>query len=189
MNQGFVYVKIAKEMYGLNQSGIISQKALTHHLEPFRYPPARHTPGLWQHETRDTLFTLVVEDFSIKYTYLDNSKHLLQALKEKYTISEDWEKKIYIGITLKWDYNKRTVDLSMPGYVTAALQQFRHQLKNTWQSYPHHHVPPTYGSRVQFSEPKDNTPLLPEERLKFIQQVVGVFVLCHSHRQHSTSCP
>ena len=64
----------------------------------------------------------------------------------------------------------------MPGYVTAALQLFHHQLKNTRQSSPHHHVPPKYGVRVQIAEPEDNTPLLPEERLKFIQQVVGVFL-------------
>ena len=83
--------------------------------------------------------------------------------------------KLYIGISLKWDYIKQTVDLSMPGYVTAALQRFLHQLKNTWQSSPHHHVPTTYGARVKFAEPEDDTPLLPEERLKFIQQVVGIF--------------
>ena len=94
----------------------------------------------------------------------------------KYTISEDWEAKLYIGISLKWDYSKIIVDLSMPGYVTAALQCFCHQLKNTRQSSPHHHVPPTYGARVQFAEPEDNTPLLPEERIKFIQQVVGIFL-------------
>ena len=107
-----------------------------------------------------------MDDFAIKYTSLDNAQHLLHALKEKYTISEDWEAKLYIGISFKWDYSKRTVDLSMPGYVTAALQWFRHQLKNNRQSSPHHHVPPTYGARVQFAEPEDDTPLLPEERLK-----------------------
>ena len=64
----------------------------------------------------------------------------------------------------------------MSGYVTAALQRFHHQLKNTRQSYPHHHVPPTYGARVKFSEPEDDTLLLPEERIKFIQQVVGVLL-------------
>ena len=112
----------------------------------------------------------------IQNFYLNNAQHLLRALKEKYTISEDWEAKLYIGISLKWDYSKQTVDLSMPGCVTSALQRFRHQLKNTRQSSPHHHVPPTYGARVQFAEPEDDTPLLPEERLKFIQQVVGVFL-------------
>ena len=51
----------------------------------------------------------------------DNAQHLLHALKEIYTISEYWEAKLYIGIRLNWDYSKQTVDLSMPGYVTAAL--------------------------------------------------------------------
>ena len=97
-------------------------------------------------------------------------------MKEKYTISEDWEAKLYIGITLKWDYSKRTVELSMTGSVTAALQRFRHKLKITRQSSQQQHVSPTYGHRVQFAKPEDNTPLLPEERLKFIQQVVGVFL-------------
>ena len=78
-NHGFVYVKIVKVMYGLKQAGIIAHKALIHHLAPSRYHPARHTPGLWQHETRDTIFTLVVDDFAIKYTALDNAQHLLYA--------------------------------------------------------------------------------------------------------------
>ena len=106
----------------------------------------------------------------------ENAKHLLNALQAKYTISEDWEAKIYTGITLKWDYIKRTVDLSMPGYVTAALLRFHHQLKNNKQLSPHHHVTPTYGTRVQFAEPEDDKPLLPEEIIKFIQKVVGVFL-------------
>ena len=97
-NHGFVYVKIVKGMYGLKQAGIITQKALIHHLSPLGYRPDRHIPGLWQHETRDTIFTLVVDYFAIKYKSLENAKHLLNALQAKYTISEDWEAKLYIGI-------------------------------------------------------------------------------------------
>ena len=93
-NQGYVYAKIVKGMYGLKQAGIIAHRALIHHLAPFRYHPACHNPGLWQYETRDTIFTLIVDDFAIKYTSLENAQHLLHALKEKYTISEDWEAKL-----------------------------------------------------------------------------------------------
>ena len=93
-------------MYGLKQVGIIAHKALIHHLAPFGYHQACHTPGLWQHETRDTIFTLVMDDFTIKYTSLGNAQHLLHALKEKYTISEDREAKLYIVITLEWYYRK-----------------------------------------------------------------------------------
>ena len=106
-NQGYVYVNIVKGMYGLKQSVIIALRALIHHLAPFGCHPAYHSPGLWWHETRDNIFTLVVDDFVIKYTSLDNAQHLLHALKEKYTISEDWEEKLYIGIILKWDYSKQ----------------------------------------------------------------------------------
>ena len=81
-NQGFVYVNIVKGMYGLKQSGTIAHRTLIHHLALFGYHPSRHTPGLWKHETIDTIFTLVVDDFSIKYTSFDNSQHLLHALKE-----------------------------------------------------------------------------------------------------------
>ena len=175
-NHSFLYVKIVKGMYRLKQASIISHKYLVHHLAPFGYHPARHTPVLWQHKTRDTIFTLVVDNFAIKYTSLENAKHLLNALQAKYTISEDWEAKTYISITLKWDYIKRTFDLSMPGYVTAALLCFRHQLKNKKQLSPHHHVAPTYGATVQFAEPEDDAPLLPEECIKFIQKSVGVFL-------------
>ena len=74
---------------------------------------------------------------------------------------------------LKWDYIKLTVDLSIPGYVTTYLLPFRHQLNNNKQLSPHHHVTPTYGAKVQYDEPDDDAPLLPEERIKFIHKLVG----------------
>ena len=88
-NHGFIHLKIVKGMYALKQAGIIEHKAFIHHVAQFGYHPARHTPGLWQHDTIDTIFTLVVDDFSIKYTSLKNAQDLLNSLKEKYTISED----------------------------------------------------------------------------------------------------
>ena len=48
--------------------------------------------------------------------------------------------------------------------------------KKNKQSSPQHHVAPIYGAKVQFAEPEDNTPLLPEEQIKFIHQVLGVFL-------------
>ena len=64
----------------------------------------------------------------------------------------------------------------MPEYVTAALLRFRRQLKNNKQLSPHHHVTQTYGAKVQFAEPEDNAPFIQKECIKFIQQVVGVFL-------------
>ena len=98
-------------MYGLEQAGIIAHNELVKHLAPHGYHPVRYTPGLWKHDTHDTMFTLVVDDFAIKYTTLANAHHLLHALKTKYTISEDWEDHLYIGIALKWDYRNTNASL------------------------------------------------------------------------------
>ena len=173
--QGYVYIKIVKGMYGLKQAGIIAHNELIKHLAPYGYAPVQHTPGLWKHETRDTIFSLVVDDFAIKYISTENIHHLLNALKSKYTISEDWTAQLYIGITLKWDYIHRTVDLSMPNYVKAALLRFKHTLLKR-RDAPHKHVPPTYGTKVQYAPPDDDLPQLPADRINYIQQVVGVFL-------------
>ena len=54
-------------MYGLFQAGIIANTALKGHLRPFGYEPAPITPGLWRHNKNVITFTLVVDDFGIKY--------------------------------------------------------------------------------------------------------------------------
>ena len=39
------------------------------------------------------------------------------SLKEEFIISEYRKGGLYYGINLKWDYDKRTLDISMPGYI------------------------------------------------------------------------
>ena len=128
---GWVYLKIIKVMCGLKQAGIIANMELTKHLEKFGYYPVQHTPGLWRHKTGATIFTLVVVDFAIKYAAKQDAKHLLQDLRAKYTISTDWYASLYIGISLKWDYTAKHVDLSMPKYVAKALHKFKQSLQNS----------------------------------------------------------
>ena len=104
---------------------------LTKHLNNFGYRPVQRTPGLWRHKTRATIFTLVVDDFAIKYATHQDADHLLQALCSKYTISTDWEASLYIGITIKWDYTARNVNLSMPKYFTKAPDRFKNSLQKS----------------------------------------------------------
>jgi hypothetical protein len=47
---GWVYIEIRKDMYGLKQAGLLANQLLQKHLSPFGYYPARHTPGLWIHK-------------------------------------------------------------------------------------------------------------------------------------------
>jgi hypothetical protein len=104
-------------MCGLSQSVRLTNDLLVKRQAPNGYHPVENTHGLWRHETRAVAFTLVVDDFGVKYVGKENSDHLLHALKQHYEVTEDWEGKLYCGISLKWDYKKKTVDLSMPGYI------------------------------------------------------------------------
>ena len=119
-HNGWVYLEILKGVYVLKQAGIIADMELTKHLAKFGYNPVRHTPGLWKHNTRATVFTLVVDNFSIKYASKQDVDHLLQALRAKYTVSTDWSASFYIGIILDWNYTAIYIDLSMPKYVARA---------------------------------------------------------------------
>ena len=178
---GWVYLKIVKEIYGLNQSGIIDNMELTKHLDKFGYYPVQHTLGLWRHKTRATIFTLVVDDFAIKYATHQDADHILQALCTKYTISIYWEASLYIGITLKWDYTAGHVNLSMPKYAAKALHKFKHSLKefhpnNKPEYSSHNHVDPNYGQKLQYAELADDTPILDSVDINLIQKIVGTFL-------------
>ena len=62
-NQGWIYMCIDKGVYGLKQSGIIANQELVKHMDPFGYHPVQHTPGLWFHDNRNIIFSLVVNYF------------------------------------------------------------------------------------------------------------------------------
>ena len=52
---GYLYIKIIKGIYGLNQAAIIAYSKLISHMEPHGYYPVPFTTGLWAHNTRETV--------------------------------------------------------------------------------------------------------------------------------------
>ena len=102
----YIYYEIQKGMYGLPQAGIIAQDLLQACSAKLGYHQSKIIPGLWTHKTRQTCFTLVVDDFAIKYPILDDAKHLIDALKKDYVITINWNATKYIGLTIEWDYTK-----------------------------------------------------------------------------------
>jgi hypothetical protein len=123
---GRVYIEIQKGMYQLPQAGILANELLQRNLAKDGYRPTTHTQGLWTHDTRPISFSLVVDDFGVKYVGREHAEHLMTCIKKNYNISRDWNGTAYCGLTLDWDYNKRTVDLSIPGYIKAALNKYQH---------------------------------------------------------------
>ena len=125
-------------MYGLPQSGILAQELLEERLNKHGYFQSKYTPGFWTHTWRPISFSLVVDDFGVKYVGKEHADHLCKVLREDYEIEEDWEGTRYVGLTFDWDYEKREVHVSLPGYVPKALHRFQHERPVKRQNQPHH---------------------------------------------------
>jgi hypothetical protein len=102
-------VKYNKECtaFLLPQAGIITQELLTKQLHRAGYRQSTVTPGYWHHEWRPISFTLVVDDFGVKYIKKTDMDHLTSVLSQDYEIDMDWDGTRYLGLTLDWDYKLR----------------------------------------------------------------------------------
>ena len=94
------------------------------HNGTFDYFPFKTGPFLFRHKTKGVAFTLVVDDFLIKYKEHVSAMHLLTALQERYPLMFDWSPCQYLVIDTAFDKSKRTVKLSIPGYIPKMLRQF-----------------------------------------------------------------
>jgi hypothetical protein len=96
-NNGNIFCKVRCGMYGLPQAGIIAQELLKKRLYIASYTQSKLTPGYWTHARRPISFSLVVNDFGVKYINKDDVKHLLKVLKKDYTCNTDWKGTCYYG--------------------------------------------------------------------------------------------
>ena len=128
-------------MYGLPQAGILANKLLTTRLRELGYEPSTTTPGFWKHRWRPVWFSLVVDDFGVKYVGRQHIEHLLNALRKWYTITYDESEATFCGIKLTWNYEKGYIDLAMPGYIEKTLLKFQHKPPMAPQHAPHNTLP------------------------------------------------
>ena len=143
------------------QAGIIAHDTLKEHIKPYGYATWNITQELWTHTGRNINFTLVVDDFGIKYTHKKYAVHLISALQEKYEVTQDWTGGLYCGIKLKWDYKKQQLDVSMPGYVKDALHKFQQPTPTRLHHSPQRWTATTYGPTApQLEHIEDNSPAL-----------------------------
>jgi hypothetical protein len=77
---GKVYIEIQKGMYGLPQAKILANKLLQRNLAKDGYRPTQHTHGLWIHDTRPVSFSLLVDDFGVKYVGREHADHLMACM-------------------------------------------------------------------------------------------------------------
>ena len=80
-SDGRVYAIVEKGMYGLPQAGKVASDELLPRLKKAGYVPTGRIPGLFKHTTRMVYFALVVDDFLVMYTDLQDFAHLSMTLK------------------------------------------------------------------------------------------------------------
>ena len=153
------------------------QELLADCLQNHGFTQSETTLGLWSHKSCPIQFSLVVDNFGVKYFGKENAKHLLKTIQKCYKCSCDWEGLRYCRLTIKWDYVSQKVHLSMPTYVNKALQCFQHPPPMKPQNQLHPSIKKTYGAKVQYANPPGEAPALKNKAGKtFIQEVMGVFL-------------
>ena len=127
-----------------------------------------------EHVSCPLQFTLVVDNFGVKYTRRKDAEHLLKILETEFTaVSTEWEGKLYCGITLEWNYSKRWLDISMPGYIKKVLQKYLHESPEKPQHSPYIIAPKKYGKEAHNPLPPDESSPVPKDKIKQIQVIVG----------------
>ena len=97
-NNGFVYCRIKKVMYGLHQTARLAYDDLKSHLANYNYHPNPLAMNIWSHETRKTKLCLCLENFGVQYFNNNDKEHLIYALQTKYDITVDTKGKNFCGL-------------------------------------------------------------------------------------------
>lgn len=94
-------MKIIKRIYSLPQVGRLASNLLKQWLRKHGYYETIITLSLWKYTFRLVYFTLIVDDFGIKFTDIKNTIYLIKILKKYYKVEVDWSGSRYARITLK----------------------------------------------------------------------------------------
>jgi hypothetical protein len=186
-NDDNVLFQVDGTMYGHPVAGRIANADLVEHLGQHGYIQDPNIPSFFENAINQVSFTLVVDDFGIKYTGADTLKDLIRVLELRYIIKVDMSGKKYVGIRLDWDYVANTVTLDMPTTVPDAIARFLPDGPRKKTRTPGIYVPPNYLS-PDMSATVDESPPATAAEKSFIMEVVGVF-LFYARMVDSTMLP
>jgi hypothetical protein len=86
----WVYIEMRQAVVGLPQAGILANKRRCRKPTQFGYYKSTNTPSLWCHESKLIKFTLVVDNFGVKFINKAYVDHLISSIKQMYKVTKDW---------------------------------------------------------------------------------------------------
>ena len=170
-----ILCRVDGTMYGHPASGRLANADLVQHLAAHGYAQDDNVPCMFAHSKAPISFSLVVDDFGIKYTNDEDIADLVRVLKLKYQLRVDLTGSKYIGVRLDWDYTANTMVPSMPTYVAAGIARFCPNGAPKPSKTPGSYAQPTFGA-PDLGATVDETPLVSASSKQFIQEVVGYFL-------------
>jgi hypothetical protein len=174
-HNGTIIFEVTKGIYGLPQAGILAQQKLAQLLAKHGYHQDKYVPCLFKHETKQIAFSLVVDDFGVKYKNKEDVQHLMKTLENEYKVKIDWTGEKYIGITINIDREKEIIELSMPGYIERMLTVLDLKKNRKNCKSPLIYIPPSYNASDQLVKEKD-LEILGEDKKLYVQKVVGTLL-------------
>ena len=97
-DNGNVLFQVDGTMYGHPVAGRIANADLVEHLAQHGYIQDPNIPSFFENSINKVSFTLVVDDFGVKYTGVENLQDLIRVLELRYIIKVDMSGKKYVGI-------------------------------------------------------------------------------------------
>lgn len=95
------YTEVRRGVCGLIHDGTVAYKDLVEYLVSQGFYPSKYTPRLWFDKKSKPNFTLIVNDFGVKYCNQQSSEILINVLSKKHDISTDWTGGAYCSVTLE----------------------------------------------------------------------------------------
>ena len=147
-------------MYGLPHAGIIAQQLLKKHLKKDGYRQSKTRPGLWQHNTCPISFSLVVDDFGVKYVGEENAQHLLDTVQKLTNAHATGKVNATADSPLSGTTRagKSTSPCRGTSKKASPASNTPHWQSDRTQPYPH--VKPNYGVKKQYLQEDDDSPAL-----------------------------
>jgi hypothetical protein len=178
INGDFILFQVDGSMYGHPVSGRIANRDLVAHLKEHSYNQDPNVPCLFEHATNKTVFTLIVDDFGVKYTGIENFNELVRILNMRWPVKTDITGKKFLGMRIDWHYDAVLPHFypDMPTTIPDALARFYPNGTCKGASTPSTYVPPFKRGPPDLGATVDNSKPVSLEVKKFIQQVVGVFL-------------
>ena len=80
-DKGFIRIQANPGMYGLPQAGLLANELLEKRLNKRGYRQSKLVPWFWTHDWRPVQFTIVVDNFGVKYLGDEHAIHLKNTIE------------------------------------------------------------------------------------------------------------